>query len=94
MKLGVFMNKGQNVLYMLKLVYHVSQQRKANKYLVAILCFCIGCYALFAFMVLFTALDIFAWFMYGAMIIGIIVGIITFIYHMHDVIKQIKETEK
>jgi MFS-type transporter involved in bile tolerance (Atg22 family) len=93
MKSGNSMNNRQSIINLLKAIYHVSQQKKANKYLVAILCFCIGCYALFALMVLFTALDIFAWLMYGAMTIGIIVGIITFIDHIHDAIKQIKKTE-
>src|SRR5579875_267906 len=51
--------KKQNFVHLL---FH---KKGVNKYLLRVLYFCVGCFALFAFAYLFTASDLFAWLKYG-----------------------------
>jgi len=88
------MSRKQDALCMLKLIGHILYQRRVNKFFMGILCFCIGCYALFAFVFLLTALDTFAWLMYGSMGMGIIVGAVGIMWRIRDVVKQIKRDNR
>ncbi len=80
--------KKQNFVHLL---FH---KKGVNKYLLRVLYFCVGCFALFAFAYLFTASDLFAWLMYGAISMGIVVSAIGIIWHIRDVAKEMKENNQ
>jgi hypothetical protein len=80
------MNRKQHMLHTIKRMY----QKGINKYLLGIVWFCSGCFGLFGFAFLITASSIFAWLMYGAMSMEMVVGVIGLIWSIRDAVKQIK----
>lgn len=85
------MFRWQSVLYVLKVfLYRSLHPEPWARHIIGIVCFCIGCSVLFAFMILLSARNIFVWLTYGALGIGIIIGAIGIICRIIDIIKGMR----
>ncbi len=86
------MRKKYGVLHILKVMYDVGHQKKRSRYVIlGSLWFCAGCLIFFAFAFLITAQDVFAWLVYTAMGMTIVVGVVGIIWLVRGALKQIKE---
>lgn len=89
------MHKKHNILHVLKIMYDIGHRRKRSNYaILGSLCFCAGCLVFFTFAFLLTALDTYAWLIYGAMGMGIVVQVLGIIWLIRDAVKQIKSEER
>ncbi len=89
------MSKRQYIVYILKQLLHRSfNPQPEDMFILVILYFCVGCIVVFAFAFILSSLDFFAWLMYGAMSVGVIIEVLTIIWRVQYIIKQNKGKEQ
>lgn len=85
------MNDKCSILHVIKVMHDMGfQRRRSNYFIWWFLALEAGFMLFFAFAFLFTALDTFAWLLYGTTGMGIVGGVFGIIWRMQEAIKQIK----